>query len=318
MAIEQYRQVVFRKDLNVKYTDSNGVSGIWNINQEFLLKKIVEIVESYLEQNITLTNRQLYYQLVASGAIPNADAVYKRICTFLTDARYGGYIDWDAIEDRGREPTIPLEFNSIKERVELALNNFRLKRWSDQEYYIEIFCEKQALESVLKPIAQKWQVVFGYNKGYSSSASMYELATRIKEKINEDKKCIVLYFGDHDPSGLDMVRDIKERIEEFLTKGEEYYDPEKFEIVPLALNMGQIKKYNPPPNPAKITDPRAKRYIKEFGKISWELDALNPTILQDLAQKGVLNYLDVDLYKSWIKKEEKDSEELRKFADKLE
>src|SRR3990167_10848407 len=101
---EQFRTWKFRGDIKVKYTDGSGNKNLWQKNQKELLNQIVEIVEDYIEQGITLTNRQLYYQLVSRDIIPNADEIYKIICTFLTDARYAGLIDWEAIEDRGRTP----------------------------------------------------------------------------------------------------------------------------------------------------------------------------------------------------------------------
>ncbi|HEY0090123.1 MAG TPA: hypothetical protein VGB37_14850 [Candidatus Lokiarchaeia archaeon] len=324
MAKEKFRTWNFRGDIKVKYTDGSGAKDIWQKNQEELLQQIVGIVENYLDQNITLTNRQLYYQLVSRDIIPNADEIYKRICTFLTDARYAGLIDWEAIEDRGRTPEKHSEWNNIKSLIESATYTYRLPRWKDQDYYIELYCEKQAMESVLKPVADKYHIYFGVNKGYSSASTMYDLAQRIKEKINEGKRTIILYLGDHDPSGLDMVRDIHKRICEFLTAGDECVDvvgdEEEnpfFRIVPLALNMKQIKQYNPPPNPAKITDPRAKWYIKEHGNKSWELDALEPKVLIKIAEIGVQEFIDLEKYDYWIKREKKEKKALEEFGDSL-
>ncbi len=270
IATEQFRDWKPKGKLKIKYKDDTGTQNVWEYNQQDLLNKILAILESYNAQNITLTNRQLYYQLVAGAIIPNAVEVYKRICTFLTDARYGGFIDWEAIEDRGRIPEKPSEWENVKSLIESAVYSYRLPRWQNQDAYVELYCEKQAMESVLKPITQKYHIYFGYNKGYSSASTMYELAQRIKEQIENGKDCVILYLGDHDPSGLDMIRDIQERIEEFLTKGDDPVEP-NFKVLPLALNQQQIKQYNPPPNPAKITDPRAKGYIVQYGNVSWEL-----------------------------------------------
>jgi hypothetical protein len=321
---EQFREWNFRGDIKVKYTDGSGNKNIWQKNQKELLMQIINIVDNYLSQEITLTNRQLYYQLVSRDIIPNADEIYKRICTFLTDARYGGLIDWEAIEDRGRVPTKSSEWKDIKSLIKSATYSYRLPRWQDQEYYVELYCEKQAMESVLKPVAQKYHVYFGVNKGYSSASTMYDLAQRIKEKINEGKRAIILYLGDHDPSGLDMVRDIHKRICEFLTSGDEVIDivgdeedNPYFRIIPLALNMQQIKRYNPPPNPAKITDPRAKWYIGEYGNKSWELDALEPKVLIKIAENGIKEFCDIDKYNHWIEKEDEEKKALEKFGDSL-
>jgi len=324
MAKEKFRNWNFRGDIKVKYTDGSGNKNLWQKNQEELLNQIIEIVDEYFAQDITLTNRQLYYQLVSRDIIPNADEIYKRICTFLTDGRYAGLIDWEAIEDRGRVPEKHSEWENIKSLIESATYSYRLPRWQDQEYYVELYCEKQAMESVLKPVADRYHIYFGVNKGYSSASTMYDLAQRIKDKIKEGKRAIILYLGDHDPSGLDMVRDIHKRICEFLTVGDECIDivgDDKdnpfFRIVPLALNMQQIKQYSPPPNPAKITDPRAKWYIKEYGNKSWELDALEPRVLINIAEKGIKGFLDEEKYNYWITREREEKKALEDFGDKL-
>lgn len=319
MAKEKFRNWNFRENIKVKYTDGTGNKNIWEINQQKLLNQIIEIVEDYLEQDITLTNRQLYYQLVSRDIIPNADETYKRICTFLTDARYAGLIDWEAIEDRGRTPEKHSEWDNIKELIRSATYSYRLPRWQDQDYYIELYCEKQAMQSVLKPISDKYHIYFGVNKGYSSASTMYDLAQRIKDKINENKYAVILYLGDHDPSGLDMVRDINDRITEFLEAGDDYTDisGDEFKIIQLALNMKQIEQYNPPPNPAKITDPRAKWYINKYGNKSWELDALEPKVLIKIAENGIKQFLDEDKYNYWINREIKEKEALEDFGDSL-
>jgi hypothetical protein len=313
---EQFRNWKFKGNISVKYTDANDNAGIWQKDQKELLSQVVSIVSSFMHKGIKLTNRQLYYQLVAANIIPNTDKIYKRVCTFITDARYAGLIDWSAIEDRGRVPEKHAEWNNVSELIDSAIYSYRLPRWSDQDNYVELFCEKEAMGSVLKPIADKYHIYFGTNKGYSSAVTIYDLAKRLKSSIEAGKKCVVLYMGDHDPSGLDMIRDIKERVEEFLTEGEEYTDPE-FEVVQLALNMEQIRHYNPPPNPAKITDPRATWYISEHGKTSWELDALNPEVLRDIAEAGVQEHIDIDKYNKWVRKEDEHKRELKVFAKKL-
>lgn len=316
MSEEKFREWNYREDLKVRYSSGSGEKLLWQMNQEALLNKLTSIVEQYQDHEIILTNRQLYYQLVALNLIPNADEVYKRICKFITDARYAGLIDWDALEDRGRVPTKPSDWENIEALIRSACYSYRLPRWQDQDYYVELYCEKQAMESVLKPVAEKYHIYFGCNKGYSSASTIYELSKRLKEQILKEKSTIILYLGDHDPSGLDMIRDIRERICEFLTQGEKPVQPD-FAIIPLALNMEQIKRYNPPPNPAKITDPRAAWYISQYGKTSWELDALKPEVLIALTDRGIRAYLDIDKYSAWIKLEQKQKKALENFGKKL-
>lgn len=330
---EQIRVWNHKGDLNVKYRDGSGAVQVWSINQDNLLEHITGIIETYESQRIVLTNRQLYYQLVAGGLIPNAQEIYKRICTFLTDCRYNGDINWESIEDRGRTPERHSEWNSIRGLVDSALYSYRLPRWNNQDYYVELYCEKEAMESVLKPIADKYHIYFGCNKGYSSASTMYNLARRMKEQYDNNKKLVILYLGDHDPSGLDMIRDIKERITEFIWYNEKldyedsfvgydivYKQREEegiFQVIPVALTTEQVEEYNPPPNPAKITDPRARNYIEANGESSWELDALKPEILIKLTENAISDFIDIDKYKAVIRQEEKDKKNLLAFAKKI-
>ena len=341
---EKFRDVGFNGSINVRYKNAQGSSGIWHKDQQELLQEIVNIVNTYQRQNITLTNRQLYYQLVASNIIPNAVEIYKRICTFLTDARYGGFLDWDAIEDRGRTPERHSQWDNVKDLINSAVYSYRLPRWQNQEYYVELFCEKEAMGSVLKPVANQYHIYFGCNKGYSSAATMYELYRRLYKQLFDEKdnftsdykKCVILYLGDHDASGLDMVRDIRERISEFLRKsfedntvfnddeitdilgdtGDEDKDYDAvFRVAHLALTSEQVEEYNPPPNPAKITDPRAAAYIERHGRTSWELDSLRPDVLRRIAEDGIKEYIDINKYNAVIKQEKEEIQVLKDFCE---
>lgn len=224
-----------------------------------LIAQCNEIIADYVEQGYRLTLRQLYYQLVTKNAITNEEKSYKRLSSIVTDARMSGRMDWDAIEDRGRQPDVPSEWDSISSLVDSAVHAFRLPRWEGQERYAELWVEKQALAGVLSPLAREFHVTLMVNKGYSSASAMRESARRLLSKVMRlGDECIgatVFYLGDHDPSGEDMVRDIRERLLLF-TENEIDLSVQK-----IALTTGQVRQYQPPPNPAKITDPRASAYI---------------------------------------------------------
>lgn len=305
-----------------------------------LLKQIIEIIDEYEKQKIKLTLRQLYYQLVSRDLIPNSQKEYSKLSNLVTRGRYGGLIDWDAIVDRHRTQKIHPQFDSILDLIKAAKNSYRLDRWEGQDYYVELFTEKDALASILNPIADKWHIYFCVNKGYSSATAMYDTAKRIEEALNtpigadpnnadtKNKKAIILYLGDHDPSGLDMVRDIRERIVEFLigdiinddykfANSRKNYIEEKIEVIHIALTTEQVKKYRPPPNPAKMTDPRSTHYVFEFGKTSWEVDALKPEIMIRLVDNAISEYVDMNKMQKVIDKEKETIKPIEELASKL-
>ena len=277
-------------------------------NQE-QLQVVNSIIEEYAEQGYILTLRQLYYQLVSRDVIANKQSEYAKLSTLLVKGRMAGVVDWNAIEDRIRVPFIPYSVDDIDDAISDTINQYRLNRQDGQDVYIELWVEKDALSGVLKRITSKYHINLMVNRGYSSCSAMHDAYERLERQESEGKKTVILYLGDHDPSGLDMIRDIEERLNEFGVNPE---------VRQIGLTMKQIKKYNPPPNPAKITDPRARNYIAEFGNVSWEVDALTPEVLHKLVKDNVEELIDMDLFNDKIIQEEKDKEKLQEFADKNE
>lgn len=265
-----------------------------------LIEQCDAIIEEYQADGLRLTLRQLYYQLVSKNVIPNVERSYKNLSSLVTDARLAGMLDWDGIEDRVRQPRVPSEWDTIQDLVKSALHSFRLPRWADQDNYVELWVEKDALAGVLRPIAHEFHVTLMVNRGYSSASAMYESAARFNE---HECNCTLLYLGDHDPSGEDMVRDVRERLEMFGAS---------VRVRKIALTMQQVKKYKPPPNPAKVTDPRAAAYIAEFGEHSWEVDALPPRVLASTIRSELEALVDREKMDEVLEREE----EAKKFLSK--
>lgn len=269
------------------------------------------IIALYQAQGMRLTLRQLYYQLVTRNLIPNVEKSYKNLSTLVSDGRLAGKIDWDAIEDRGRQPRAASEFKNLGELAEAALRSYRLPRWENQNYYVELWVEKDALAGVLWPLAHQHHVTLMVNKGYSSQSAMYESACRFMRKEVHNgrvRDLVLLYLGDHDPSGEDMVRDIRDRLHMFGVD---------VDVRKVALTIDQVDEYNPPPNPAKITDPRASAYIRLHGDSSWEVDALPPEVLSRLIREAFEEFVDQDAMAGILAMEEADKKKLRKAVAKL-
>jgi hypothetical protein len=151
------------------------------------------------------------------------------------------------------------------------------------------------------------------NRGYSSQSAMYEASKRFAHKANEGfnagilRKLAIIYLGDFDPSGEDMVRDISDRMEMFGVD---------IEVKKIALTMDQVKQYNPPPNPAKMSDPRADNFVAEHGGYSWEVDAINPAELQKIITREIEDRIDRFKLAMIIREEESDKTKLRKAIEK--
>jgi len=287
----------------------------WNPRGESLLRvsQAIEIVREYQAQDLKLTLRQLYYQFVARDLIPNTPRSYQNLGVIIGKARMAGLIDWEAIEDRGREPDRPQQFRDLKHLTDVALNAYKLDRWAGQDNYCELWVEKAALAGVLEPMARRYHVTLMVNKGYSSLSAMYESAKRIMEEASDkhvNKYVTIFYLGDHDPSGEDMVRDIQDRLDTF-SHGAGII------VKKIALTMAQIEEHNPPPNPTKLTDSRAKKYIRKHGHESWEVDALDPATLQELISGAIEDVLDLDMMEAVKDRERADRARLKKAVSRL-
>lgn len=272
-----------------------------------LITLINAILGEYAALGFDLSVRQVFYQLVARGHLPNTESAWGKVINIVSEGRLAGLIDWDMIVDRGRRTIFAPHWRDPSEILDAAAESFRIDKWEDQSRHIEVMVEKQALEGVLTPVCRDLDVRLTANKGYSSQSLMYRIGKRLEYKIDQDKEIWILYLGDHDPSGLDMDRDIVERLEMF-SNG-------RLAVRRLALLMEQIEELNPPENPAKLSDSRAAGYIAEFGYSSWELDAVEPTELARLVREAVTSLRDEDLWLEAVAREEAMRLQLENLAD---
>lgn len=256
-----------------------------------LIRTINGIIESYRNQGYILTVRQLYYQLVAADIIPNDEKSYKNIVNTVNDGRNCGLIDWDMIEDRTRSFTEISAWESGSEILKSSAKYFHMDRWKDQGARVFCIIEKEALVSVLERSCKEYDIPLLAARGYPSSSVLREFAKfKLMKHGKNEERIVILHLGDHDPSGMDMSRDLEQRLSLFSRETE-------FEFKRIALNYEQIEELNPPPNPAKNTDSRFEAYREEFGPQSWELDALSPAYLNNLVKLEVQKIIDPDIWK---------------------
>jgi hypothetical protein len=272
------------------------------------LTVINDIIEEYNAQNYRLTLRQLYYQLVSRDVIPNKTEEYAKLSVLLGKGRMAGFVDWDSIEDRIRRPYLPYWVLDIPDAIEDTIKQYRLDRQEGQDTYIEVWVEKDALSGVLKRVTSEYHVNLMVNRGYSSITAMHDAYARFARRERMGQSGTILYLGDHDPSGVDMVRDISTRLTEFGVS---------VDVDHIALTDEQISKYNPPPNPAKVSDPRAKDYIAKYGNTSWEVDALRPDVLHKLVTSAIEDKIDMDLFNEQKQTEQEHIKKLKEMQEKF-
>lgn len=287
----------------------------------WLIDRANQIIEQYQAAGYDLTLRQLYYQFVQKNLIPNTVKSYNMLGLAINDGRMCGWIDWEAIVDRSRVFKDLPHWLGPGEIVKACSEQFNLDKWDDQKFRLEVWVEKEALVGIVQKACEPFDVPYFACKGYPSQSEVWAASQRLIRHMDNDQRPIIIHLGDHDPSGIDMTRDIEERLGIFLE--DDAYITTQAGAYPfedckrIALNIDQVERFHPPPNPAKVTDTRFKAYARKFGTESWELDALPPEYLLQIIQDAIHGFLDVDKWNKKVKREKKIRKSLATVGDTL-
>jgi hypothetical protein len=245
-----------------------------------LIDQVNAICVDYAAQGFVLTLRQLFYQFVSRALLANTQREYKRLGEVVGDARLAGLIDWSHLEDRTRWLRANGHWTHPAAIVHASAQQFAVDKWSRQPLRPIVLVEKDALLGTVAATCQTNDVPYFACRGYTSLSEAWSLAYHeLKHYVASDQTPVLFHLGDHDPSGLDMTRDLRDRLTLFVGHA--------VEVRRLALNFDQIQQYNPPPNPAKTEDSRFDGYAAEFGTECWELDALAPPVLAGLVAEAI-------------------------------
>lgn len=268
-----------------------------------------KIIESYKADGYRLTLRSLYYKFVGNGIFKENNAkMYALIQNVINDGRLAGLIDWDAIEDNLRYLQGHPVVTGPHEAIRKARNSLRLDLWADQDWQPEVWCEKDAMIGVVEGICDQLRVNFFACRGYTSQSAMYQAGQRMANYISKGKRPIIFHFGDHDPSGIDMTRDNADRLAMFTGV--------RVPFVRLGLNMAEVERYNPPPNYAKPSDSRYRRYCEEYDtKECWEIDALDPRVISRMIEANVVQLRDENKWLAALAREADDLDKLDRIME---
>jgi hypothetical protein len=242
------------------------------------------IIDEYLAQDFNLTLRQLFYQFVARALLENTFKQYKRLGTIIRNARDGGLVDWNAIEDRTREVNTHTFWTNPAGIISVAAHQYREDLWAGQRYRQEVWIEKEALLGVIEDICTELRVPYFAHRGNNSQTLQYQAGKRFAEYL-KGLIPLVLHLADHDPNGIDMTRDNEKRLA--------LYARAEIEVRRIALTMKQLRRYRPPPSFINEGDTRTSGYRERFGTDEcWELDALSPTVIAGLIRSEIEALID--------------------------
>lgn len=268
------------------------------------------IIEEYEAQNLSMTLRQLFYQMVARDVLPNSSASYNQLKGAVSEGRMAGLVSWAAIEDRTRNLQGLQTHSSPAAAFRAARASFRLDLWADQPWRPEVWVEKEALAGVVGDICDRLRVDYFAVRGYNSQSEQWRAGRRFAHYVSKGQRPIVFHLGDHDPSGIDMTRDNRDRLSMFAGT--------PVIVERLALNFSQIEELRPPPNPAKMTDSRAADYVERYGYQSWELDALSPAYIRDLISSAVRRVRDEAVWDASLLQEAHDMETMDAMIEAMQ
>lgn len=267
------------------------------------------VIEDMQRQGFSLTLRQLYYKFVSKNRLPNTDESYHRLGSIISDARLAGLVSWTAIEDRVRNLRGLNTVDAPIDAVKRAREHYHRDLWSTQDWRPEVWIEKNALIGVIAGICNTLRVDFFATVGYNSQSEQWNAGQRLANYVAKGQRPIIFHLGDHDPSGLDMTRDNQERLSMFAGT--------QILVQRLALNMNHIEQYHLPPNPAKVSDSRAADYIRRYGRGSWELDAMDPSMIAAVIEDAVLRIRDHDKWSAALAEEASDKDTLDEVIHEL-
>ena len=267
-----------------------------------------------------MTARQIYYRLISSDAVKQDHwhwkgkqvDIYKAVGRTLKWMRIDEKLPWSAITDEHRVTTPKIGFTDIREFLDYEMDNF-LEGYArcmaqKQENYIEVWIEKATLLHILKPVVDKFCRRVVVCRGFNSITFQTMFYNRALEAIGMGQQPIVLYFGDWDPSGVNMIhaamQTLTDELELYMVK---YYragiNPEHFERIPAD------------PVPLKYSDSRSRRFIEQYGPRAYELDAFHPEQLQQLMYDSIVEFTDMSEYDSNEKKEEIDMQAINNLKN---
>jgi hypothetical protein len=269
------------------------------------LEALKTALYNVVKENRPATVRQIFYQLVSSGAIPKTEADYKNtVVRLLGIMRRQGKLPFSWIADNTRWMRKPQTYSSLEQALDNTIATYRRALWDQQDSYVEVWLEKDALAGVLYDVTAEWDVPLMVTRGYPSLSYLHTAAEALSA---EDRPCHIYYFGDHDPSGVHIPKKIEADLHTFAPDAELHFER-------VAVTLEQIEKWNLPTRPTKHTDTRAKNFLGE----SVEVDAIPPARLRELCRQCIEQHINQAALDRTQRVEQAERDTLQTMMDSLQ
>jgi hypothetical protein len=227
-----------------------------------------------------LTVRGVFYRVMSAGAVEKTEKAYAAVQREVLKLRRAGFLPYEWIADGTRWQVKQPSWDTAKEALDDTAASYRRALWHNQDTYVEVWSEKDAIASIVSPTTDKWDVPLMIARGFASESFLWSTANTIRRQGEDGKDVVIYQLGDHDPFGIAAWEHVQTRLAEFAPDAEIHFER-------LAVTESQIWEYNLPTRP-KLTDRRAKNFAGE----SVEVDALATSDLREIVENAILSWID--------------------------
>ncbi len=250
------------------------------------------------------TVRAVCYQLFNRKLIPdmskNSTAKVSRV---LVQARERELIPWGWIVDETRQVELVGTWRDPERFMRSVSHSYRKDRWADQPSRVMVVSEKGTVGEVLRPITERYGIPFQVFHGFGSATALNDLADR---SLSGGRPLVILYVGDHDPSGRYMSdHDLSQRLDRYGG----YAQIERVAVTASHITAHDLMTFSAR---EKTTDARHDWFVDRYGQTCCELDALNPNVLRGLVEDAIVARLDRE---AWDRAEDIQAVEMASIAD---
>jgi hypothetical protein len=250
-----------------------------------------------------LTVRGVFYRVMSAGAVEKSEKAYAAVQREVLKLRRSGILPYEWIADGTRWQVKQPSWDTAKDALDDAVSSYRRALWRDQDVYVEVWSEKDAIASIVSPITDKWDVPLMIARGFASESFVWNTANTIRSHGEDGEQVVIYQLGDHDPSGLAAWQHVQTKLREFAPDVD-------IEFERLAVTEGQIAAYDLPTRPTKITDSRAKTFVGE----SVEVDAIPSRHLRHIVENAIDAWIDDEALAATKMVEAEELEGLRAMA----
>ena len=240
--------------------------------------ELQDAILAVCEADHPLSVRGVFYRVMSAGAVAKTEKAYAAVQREVLKLRRAGVLPYEWIADGTRWHIKSPSWNNVETALEDAATSYRRALWHDQDVYVEVWSEKEAISSIVAPITDAWDVPLMIARGFASESFLWQTAATIR---TVGKPTIVYNLGDHDPSGLAAWEHVQRRLRDFAPDV-----PIVFER--LAVTPGQIVELGLPTRPTKKSDSRSKTFVGE----SVEVDAIPTSVLRRIVENAIVGWID--------------------------